>query len=382
MDNGGRRGGKFLGGLLLVLLLAGGLAWVERMTLLAWFRVRLLAAATDDNREARALQVARLGEAACADLFACLHREEPDVCRNARAGLAALVELDGGSGGQRPVDLAGKLAREFPQLSAAGQQQVLGLAGEWFRDNPAEPAPGLMLNGARLLAAAAANTDAGVQASALDLCGLLVAHPHGGEALSAGRELVRAYLHAESPAIRLRAVLASQQRGMDLYEPVAGLLGDPAVEVRRAALVVVGPATEVVLDETLLPCLRDPDADMRKLAELVLTNERRLNHNHLRLARLLMDPSPTVRLGILQELTGDRPPTHDIDTGVWLRRLSHDPAPSVRLAAVRVMSELRRADLTDRLEQIAQNDASPTVCAAASYWLRSARAARAEPAQP
>jgi hypothetical protein len=289
-----------------------------------------------------------------------------------------VVELGGGIGGRRSVDVAGKLAREYAGLSALGQQQVLQLAADWFRDNPAEPSPGLMLNCARLLSAAATGTDAAVQGAALDLWALLAAHPQGSETLSAGRDVVRAYLQAEAPAIRLRAVLASQNRGMDLQEPVAALLSDPAAEVRRAAIVVVGPATDVVLDETLLPCLRDPDADVRKLAELVLTNERRLSREHLQLGRLLTDPDPGMRLRVLELLRH----VHDVDPGVWLRRLSHDPAPSVRAAAVRAMSQQTLVDLTDRIDQMAQNDPSPSVCYLAAIYLKAARAARAEQGQP
>jgi len=378
MNTSGRRGGKFLGGLLILLLLVGSLAWVERTTLLAWFRVRLLARAGEDNRDARAAQVAQLGDAALDDLFACLRQKDADVCRNVRAGVAALVEMGGGITGRRSVDVAGKLAREYPNLSAAGQQQVLEMAADWFRDNPAEPSPGLLLNCGRMLAGATTAPNPEIQGAALDLCALLVVNPRGPETLSSGREVVRAYLQAEDPAIRLRAVLASQYRGMDLQEPVAGLLNDPAAEVRRAAIVVVGPATDVVLDETLLPCLRDPDADVRKLAELVLTNERRLSREHLQLGRLLTDPDPGMRLRVLELLHH----VHDVDPGVWLRRLSHDPAPSVRAAALRAMSQQTLVDLTDRIDQMAQNDPSPTVCYLAALYLKFARTARAEQGQP
>jgi hypothetical protein len=243
----------------------------------------------------------------------------------------------------------------------------------WFQGNPAEPAPNLLLACAHLLSAAASGADPRVQGAALELCTRLVTHPQGAETLSAGREVVRTALQSASPAVRLRAVMTSQHRGMDLLEPVAGLLNDPVVEVRRAALVVVGPATEVVLDETLLPCLRDPDPGVRKLAELVLTNDRGLKREHLELGRLLNDPSPTMRLRILGYLHT----IHDIDPGVWLRRLSHDPAPSVRAAAVRVMSQQTLVDLTDRIDQMAQGDPSPTVSSLAAYWLKH-RASRTE----
>ena len=69
----------------------------------------------------------------------------------------------------------------------------------------------------------------------------------------------------------------------------------------------------------------------------------------------------------------------DLDASVWLRRLSQDPAPAVRAAAVRVMGQQRIVDLTDRLEQMAHSDPSPTVSYLASFYLKIAREIQAEP---
>ena len=55
----------------------------------------------------------------------------------------------------------------------------------------------------------------------------------------------------------------------------------------------------------------------------------------------------------------------------WLRRLSHDPAPEVRVAAIRAASEQTLVDLSDRLDQMARSDPSPTVSQLARYFSRS-----------
>ena len=60
---------------------------------------------------------------------------------------------------------------------------------------------------------------------------------------------------------------------------------------------------------------------------------------------------------------------HDLDPGLWLRRLSHDPVESVRAAAVRRMSKETVIDLTDRIDQMARSDPSPTVAQLARYYL-------------
>jgi hypothetical protein len=59
----------------------------------------------------------------------------------------------------------------------------------------------------------------------------------------------------------------------------------------------------------------------------------------------------------------------DLEPGVWLRCMSHDPAPAVRVAALRAAAEQRLVDLSDRIDQMARSDPSPTVCQLARYYL-------------
>ncbi len=49
--------------------------------------------------------------------------------------------------------------------------------------------------------------------------------------------------------------------------------------------------------------------------------------------------------------------------------MSHDPKDSVRAAAVRVMSRLTHIDLSDRIDQMARSDPSPSVAQLANYYL-------------
>ena len=63
----------------------------------------------------------------------------------------------------------------------------------------------------------------------------------------------------------------------------------------------------------------------------------------------------------------------DIDPGLWLRRLSHDPSPAVRVAALRLMWRQKLVDLSDRIDQMARTDDSPTVCQLAQFYLTSKR---------
>jgi HEAT repeat protein len=166
------------------------------------------------------------------------------------------------------------------------------------------------------------------------------------------------------------------QEQIELIDQVVALLRDPDVGVRRAAMLAVARA-EQVGDESLLPALHDPDAEVRRLCEEALRN-RGLGREHIELGRLLTDPRPATRLRVLDHL----PRVRDIDPALWLRRLTHDPVPAVRVAAVRVISEQAGVDLSDRLDQMARSDPSPTVCQLAGYYLRRARPGQSERTEP
>jgi hypothetical protein len=150
----------------------------------------------------------------------------------------------------------------------------------------------------------------------------------------------------------------------DLLEQVAGLLSDESSQVRRAALVAVGPARDAVHDDQLLPCLHDADPEVRRLCEQSLI-ARGLRPEYLELGRLLTDPQPAKRLQVLDRLRESA----ELDTGLWLRRLSHDSSPSIRVAAMRAMAQQSFADLNDRIDQIAREDGSPTVRQLAQFYL-------------
>jgi len=172
------------------------------------------------------------------------------------------------------------------------------------------------------------------------------------------------------------AVKLALRDGVDLLEQVVPLLQDRFPEVRRVAVLALGPADHLVRDESLLPCLHDPDPEVRRLCEVALQG-RGLQPAHLRLGRLLTDPKPVVRLEVLESLQS----APDLEPGLWLRRLSHDPSPAVRAGAVRMMSQLAQVDLSDRMDQMARSDPSPTVCSLAQFYLKKQRSTAAAPEQ-
>jgi len=142
-------------------------------------------------------------------------------------------------------------------------------------------------------------------------------------------------------------------------------LRDRSPVVRRAALVAVAPANEVVSEEDLIPLLHDDDAEVQRLCEAVLRS-RGLSEEHLELARLISDSSPKARLRVLERLGR----AQDLDPAAWLRRLSQDPSPAVRAAAVRAAAGYPKVDLSDRLREMANSDPSETVRQNAQHYLQ------------
>jgi hypothetical protein len=358
---------KLVIGAVLALALAGAaLAWLERTPLLAWYYVRCLAQADESERDTWVERVAQLDEAAVPGLLACFRRDDARACGNARLALLRLAAR-WGQEDPRTAHLADQLTEGFSILSLSGQLNTLELDETLIRDAPSgavssEPA---VLAGVHLVEDAARTGDLDLHAHALPLGELLLATADRAEVRGADRELVQACLHDGEPHNQVRAVRLAQRAEIHLLDQVVPLLRDPAPEVRRAALLAVGDAPAVVTTDDLLQWLHDPDAEVRRLCEEALRLARHLPEKHLRLGRLLTDPRAAVRLEVLECLRRDP----DLEPGIWLRRLSHDPAAAVRAAAVREVARQDLAPLGDRLEQMAQNDPSPTVRQLARYYL-------------
>ena len=376
---------KVLTLLLLVFLLGCGIvAWRERTSILSWFYIHNLAHATENNRQRWVGRVANLGETALPGLFDCLTKSDALVCGNARAALEQMTR-SWENNESRTADLALRLAREFERFSAAGQKQVLDLAIGWFREGHGQPEASahvaLISAWGSLLGESGAVNDEDVWASSLELCGLLLNQPGenpAGQPLDPARKLVAAALHSTREDNRLQVVRLSLYPGMaDLREEVATLMGDESLEVRRAALVAVSRDREAVHDDQLLPCLHDPDPEVRRLCEQALI-ARGLRREYIDLGRLLTDPRPDQRLQVLDRLREST----ELDPGLWLRRLSHDSSPSVRVAAVRAMTQQKFVDLSDRIDQIAREDSNPTVRQLAHYYLTHPRRDASSSASP
>jgi HEAT repeat protein len=371
------RGKWWISGAVLLLVGLAGLAWTQREWLQGWWLTRGLANASEANRTVWIERLAEMGKPAIRPLVGLLTQEEPRVHDNALAAIDHLARLWTASAPSTGL-LAHELAQGYAQVPAVVQPKVLACLARWCASERLSDE--LHAAAVRLLRATTTSTDPAILGAGLDLAIVLCRHGKCSEVCQLASVLARASLQSTSQAVRLRAVQLCLQPGIELLELVAGLLRDESVEVRRAAILAVGPAEQIVREDGLLIGLHDPDPEVRRLTEAALRS-RGLRPEHLELGRLISHPQPRIRLQVLQHIAQvldnhEMTTETDIDPGVWLRRLSHDSSPAVRAAALRLMSQQSLIDLHDRIDQMAHGDPSPTVCQLAQFYLNSRRGGR------
>ena len=323
-----RRWGRWMGAALVVLLGVG--IW-QRETLWVRYCSERLERASDDGRAAWAEKLAANGEAAVPAVLSLFRRDDPGVCA---AGRSAAEQLMAGWGADDPrrKAFAIRFAAEEPRFSTPGRAAALDLLPALI----ATKAPGLAATAKAMIAAAAAS---------------------------------------ESAAVRVQAVAAAMRPDMDVLDAIVPLLNDTAAEVRRAAVLALGPVRDgdrspVVGDDDLLRLLHDADPEVRHLCELSLRGRGRSAHD-IKLGRRYAAPSAAERQKLLIDLSDE----DELDVTVWLERLTADADPAVRAGAARVAAE-RKASLYDRLEQMSRTDPDGTVRRIADYYSKKMLAAR------
>jgi HEAT repeats len=182
-------------------------------------------------------------------------------------------------------------------------------------------------------------------------------------------------VHHPSVEIRLRAIQVAMRPEVQHLEPVRALLNDPAAEVRQAAVIALGGASEILSDDELLYLLHDSDGEVKRLSRTALRG-RGLRETDVQLGRLFASPQPADRLQLLSLLHDDG----ELEIATWLRRLSRDPCPAVRAAAARAAGEQQVVALQERLAEMAAADPDLTVRPIAQFHSRQLQRNRVQPA--
>jgi len=245
------------------------------------------------------------------------------------------------------------------KVGAPASCQALGLAvAEHLAPMPPTDARFNAL--CRSIMAAAAQFSPAGQEAALELVPVFLTCPQA-DFLPRCRELVKAGLTLPTTEARVRAVRLAMRPDMEMRGEIVSVLGDPEAEVRRAAMLAVGPHDDqtpvVIADDELFRYLHDPDWDVRQMCETALTT-RGLEPEQIACARLLTHPDASERLRLLVTLMHSRQTIRD--PGPWLERLSRDSEPAVRAGAARVACDCRLA-FTTWVDRLAKTDPDATV---------------------
>jgi hypothetical protein len=208
------------------------------------------------------------------------------------------------------------------------------------------------------------------------------AMPKGDDSLqSAGLALAAGAVSVPELAERAKATVMAALTGgpnakaaacrfavrFDLESAVVPLLNDANADVRKAAVIAVGPARggeAIVSDESLFRLLSDSDAGVRAVTAASL-GTRGLDDSQIALARKLAHADPTERLSLLFDLrwAGDTVK----DPGPWLARLAKDADPAVRAGAARVAAESGSSS-ADWVNDLADRDPDPLVRLVAGHY--------------
>jgi hypothetical protein len=308
------------------LALTGGAAVSQRAALRTWYIAYRFERAADNERQQWGDKLVEVGEPAVPRLFGCLQKDDTALCTRARDCLEKML-ANWGPSDPRSDGLADRFFEAQPSFSPAGQIAALQMLPN-------------LLSANRVEAAAKA------------------------------RLIVSAAIKDKSVEQRILGVAVSSRPELNLLHAIGPLMDDPEADVRRAAILVLGPIREgnggaeqpIISSDDLLHWLHDPDPDVRRICEMSLKS-RGLGEQVIRLGKELTHPNPAERLKLLMDL----PDEENIDLAVWLNRLSNDNNSAVRAAAARVAAE-HRVDFAERLEQMSRNDPDATVRKIAEHY--------------
>ena len=314
-------------GLVLAVAAAGAWAGLNYESLQARYAAHRLKTATSDEERAKwADRLASQDDVGLPKLTECLRSDDPVLCAAAAGAierhLNAMPEGD-----PRAAVLCGHILDTFPSCAEPGRRAVLGLV------------VGMMK-----------------RSGAVDVAKC--------------RSIITAGFMMPAAEDRLLAVRLAMHPNVNMRADLVPMLNAPEVEIRRAALFAVGPATDgdaVIGDEELFHWLHDADAGVRKVCYDSLVSRGR-SETEIALARRLSHPDSAERLKLLLDLRYD----DDVaDPEPWLERLSRDVEPGVRAGAARVAVEVaaeRQLPAPAWVGRMADADPYPTVRRVAAFY--------------
>lgn len=312
----------------LVIATAAGIWQRERLWL--WYCAERLERSSAEDKHIWAEKLVAAGEAGAPTLLKLLESDDPRVCATVTTAIDNLM-ASWPNGDPRRNTLAAQLLDAEPRFSTPGRVAALDL----------------------------------IQV----VCSL------GDSQLSErAKGILATTAKSESTEARVHTIAVALRPEIDGLDAIVPLIDDSVAEVRRAAVLALGPVKEggkpAMSDEQLLRCLHDNDEEVREFAEMGLRSRGRTSRE-IRLGRKYASPQAAERQKLLVDLAYEE----ELDTTVWLERLTNDVDPAVRAGAARVAAE-RKADLVGRLSQMSRSDPDATVRRIVDYYQKKMAANR------
>ena len=332
---GGKKGGSLTPWVAtagLALASAGGvLAWKHQELLTAWKVHQLPQAGIAEQRQILSSLAENPDLSTGWLLYSLSQSSSPEEAEALGQGLVQLSE----NLSEEALDThLARAASLFKSMEPFAQAETMAwLAKAFSKETSTTLTESRSKTSRRLLDSAYLSEENSVQAAALQMsAGILKQNPPA-EILGSIKQLVSAGAKSDSSIVQIQAITVALNPKTDCLQEVAICLKSPHKEVRQAAILALGPASETIMDEVLLPSLHDEDQTIVHLTETAL-QARGLREDQIRLGKLMADPKPVKRLEVLDHLST----TRDIDPMIWLKKMSNDPSPAVRAAAARAIT--------------------------------------------
>jgi hypothetical protein len=357
--------------------------WHQQATWRSWYYARQLSSAHAEKRLDVAVRLEHLGLAGSQAAVNLLRSPRERACQNAAFGLEYMLKQWSSTDPRYEATLQ-YLADTCAGFSPLGQRELLFLLQQLLAEQK-ELAVGQVLIASRLLSQIGAQAEtrlAALEVSAQLLqiwCSSPTPEANSQDQtrsnlngfpealLKQVKAWVVAGLKDENAAVRSASVqLAAFPRlnALELLPPLlVGARADVSPEVRYLAILALGAEEGLLSTDQICRFLNDEASVVRVSAERVL-RARGLGDTQVKLGKLMYHSDPAARAG-LAALIGEHP---ELDSLVWLERLSRDPIPAVRAAAARAMDQQQDQRVLTLLGHLAAEDGDLTVQEIARFF--------------
>lgn len=359
------------------------IAW-QQTAWRSWYYAHQLSSAHPEKRMDSAAKLEHLGITGAQAVVNLFQSPRERACQNAAFALEHILNHWGNSDPRYEAALQ-YLAETCPSFSVLGQREALLLMQQFFAEQKEATASQLFV-ASRLLSQVGAQPEnrlAALEISA-QLLQLWCANPSAetsdpgrsatnsrgsAEALIAqAKAWIVAGLKDDNPAVRAAAVklaVVPQLHAEELLPPLLlGARADPSPEVRHLVILALGEADVLLTIDQICRFLSDETPLVRLTAERVL-RARGLPDKQLKIGKLMYQSDPAARAEVAA-LVCECP---ELDSFLWLERLSRDPVPAVRVAAVRAISRQQDQRGLTLIRHLASEDTDPTVQEIARFFL-------------